>query len=100
MSPQEEDHSVVIVGLGLRLDNKPAASAGKLAIPISSEGGEKSRVFVTELISGGAAQRSNLLKFNDEILSVDHVPVSTNTVVDVKNAILGTPGTSVRISIR
>lgn len=81
MSPQEEDTSVVIVGLGLRLDCKPAPTAVKLATPISSADGEKGRVFVTELIPGGAAQRSNLLKFNDEILSVDHVPVASQTVV-------------------
>ena len=110
-----------------------------------SEGGQATiqaedagRVFVTELISGGAAERSNLLRLNDEILHVDHVETAGRSVVsellqykpclpivpantskslcfssnlvhglsfmlaqnDVKNSILGTPGTSVRIGIR
>jgi diadenosine tetraphosphatase ApaH/serine/threonine PP2A family protein phosphatase len=61
---------------------------------------DEGRVFVTELVAGGAAERSNLLKQNDEILHIDHIPVLGRTVNDVKNSILGTPGTSVLIGIR
>ena len=93
------DLSVVIAGLGLRLAPVPHASGERTVHPkcLSPEEG---RVFVTELIAGGAAERSNLLKQNDEILHIDHVPVLGRAVNDVKNAILGTPGTSVLIGIR
>ncbi len=93
------DLSVVIAGLGLRLAPIPHASGERTVHPkcLSPDEG---RVFVTELIAGGAAERSNLLKQNDEILHIDHVPVLGRAVNDVKNAILGTPGTSVLIGIR
>jgi diadenosine tetraphosphatase ApaH/serine/threonine PP2A family protein phosphatase len=93
------DLSVVIAGLGLRLAPVPHASGERTVHPkcLSPDEG---RVFVTELIAGGAAERSNLLKQNDEILHIDHVPVLGRAVNDVKNAILGTPGTSVLIGIR
>ena len=93
------DLSVVIAGLGLRLAPVPHVSGERTVHPkcLSPDEG---RVFVTELIAGGAAERSNLLKQNDEILHIDHVPVLGRAVNDVKNAILGTPGTSVLIGIR
>jgi len=93
------DLSVVIAGLGLRLAPTPHVSGERTVHPkcLSSDEG---RVFVTELVSGGAAERSNLLKQNDEILHIDHIPVLGRPVVEVKNSILGTPGTSVLIGIR
>jgi len=128
------DNSVVIAGLGLRLAPQPTQD---VRAACHSKSPDEGRVFVTELVNGGAAQRSNLLKQNDEILHVDHVQTKLRTVVyippssqpapachaaahsshsgvdpssdfhlfaveqnDVKNAILGTPGTSVRIGIR
>jgi C-terminal processing protease CtpA/Prc len=92
-----DDGSVVIVGLGLRLAQQTTES---LRVSRHPEKIDNCRVFVTELIEGGAAQRSNLLRQNDEIMHVDNVPTHSRTVMDVKNAILGTPGTSVRIGIR
>ena len=93
------DQSVVIAGLGLRLAAIPHVSGERTVHPrcLSADEG---RVFVTELVPGGAAERSNLLKQNDEILHIDHVPVLGRAVSDVKNSILGTPGTSVLIGIR
>ena len=92
------DGSVIIAGLGLRLGPVPAEPR-TTHIPEGIAG--ENRVFVTELVSGGAAERSNLLRLNDEILHVDHCQTSpSRTVHDVKNSILGTPGTSVRIGIR
>ena len=102
MSPvvaAQVDLSVVIAGLGLRLAPTPHASGERTVHP-KCLGPDEGRVFVTELTPGGAAERSNLLKQNDEILHIDHIPVLGRTVNDVKNSILGTPGTSVLIGIR
>jgi len=93
------DLSVVIAGLGLRLAPTPHPS-GDRAVHPKCLSPDEGRVFVTELVSGGAAERSNLLKQNDEILHIDHIPVLGRAVTDVKSSILGTPGTSVLIGIR
>ena len=72
------DNSVVIAGLGLRLAPQPTES---VRAACHSKSPDEGRVFVTELVNGGAAQRSNLLKQNDEILHVDHVQTKLRTVV-------------------
>eukprot|EP00960_Hanusia_phi_P024992 735606-Hanusia_phi.AAC.1 len=65
MTPLGSDGSVVIAGLGLRL--APTPTDPLLAHPKCTSADE-GRCFVTELVAGGAAERSNLLKVNDEIL--------------------------------
>ena len=72
------DGSVVIAGLGLRLSSTPTDPHQSHPKCSSAEEG---RCFVTELVAGGAAERSNLLKVNDEILHVDHVPALGRSVV-------------------
>ncbi len=122
MTASASEKSVVIAGLGLRLGSQPVDDS--LVSPANETA--IGRVFVTELLPGGAAERSNLLRLNDEILHVDHVDTAGRSVVrtmsiarkslkmmifgtqfiylfhqnDVKCSILGIPGTSVRIGIR
>jgi C-terminal processing protease CtpA/Prc len=77
MTAATNERSVVIAGLGLRL--------GTQAVDVGGTSQEDSvlsgRVFVTELLPGGAAERSNLLRLNDEILHVDHVETTGRSVV-------------------
>ena len=76
MTGNPSDKTAVIAGLGLRLGSQPS-EGGQATIQAEDAG----RVFVTELISGGAAERSNLLRLNDEILHVDHVETAGRSVV-------------------
>ena len=78
MTASSVEKSVVIAGLGLRLGSQAvdATQVGSSHEEIST-----GRVFVTELLPGGAAERSNLLRLNDEILHVDHVETVGRTVV-------------------
>ena len=69
----------VISGLGLRL----GPHSTKDCISGKNCNDDSGRVFVTELIPGGAAERSNLLRLNDEILHVDHIETRGRTVVIV-----------------
>lgn len=78
MSSGSSDGSVIIAGLGLRLGPVPAEPR-TTHIPEGIAG--ENRVFVTELVSGGAAERSNLLRLNDEILHVDHTSTSPSRTV-------------------
>jgi C-terminal processing protease CtpA/Prc len=79
MTPLNTDGSVVIAGLGLRLGSQPAEPLTTIIPP--SVNPNLVRVFVTELVPGGAAERSQLLRLNDEILHVDHVSTAGRSVV-------------------
>jgi hypothetical protein len=81
MTPLNSDGSVVIAGLGLRLGPQPAEPLTTIIPPTVNP--NLVRVFVTELVPGGAAERSQLLRLNDEILHVDHIPTAGRTVVSV-----------------
>jgi C-terminal processing protease CtpA/Prc len=80
MTASANERSVVIAGLGLRLGTQ-AVDMGQGAGTPQEDSVNSGRVFVTELLPGGAAERSNLLRLNDEILHVDHVETTGRSVV-------------------
>lgn len=80
MTASANEKSVVIAGLGLRLGSHPVDAA---QVSPAHEEAATGRVFVTELLPGGAAERSNLLRLNDEILHVDHVETAGRSVVSL-----------------
>ena len=83
MTASANERSVVIAGLGLRLGTQ-AVDMNQGSGTSQEDSVISGRVFVTELLPGGAAERSNLLRLNDEILHVDHVETAGRSVVSPK----------------
>lgn len=75
-----------------------AISAG-IGLVVRCEGGNKGPTVKT-VSSGGAADRSGLVKVGDALLKVDNHPVLGMTSREVSARILGAPGTNVELQLK
>jgi predicted nucleic acid-binding Zn-ribbon protein len=90
-------------GLTIRMRDALCSHAASISagigLVVRCEGGNKGPT-VKAVSSGGAAERSGLVKIGDTLLKVDNHPVLGMTSREVSSRILGAPGTQVELRLQ